>query len=109
MDANNLKDRVKKFLLQERISNSEFAHRAGVSHAYTNSIKKNIGLDVLAKIVEINPAVNLSWLLFGIGSMYTNDTATIEKLQRENRELSDKVAMLQKIVTLYERNENGTK
>lgn len=109
MDINTLKDRVKKFLLQERISNSEFARKAGVSLAYTNSIKKNIGLDVLTKIVDINPAVNLSWLLFGIGSMYTNDTATIEKLQRENRELSDKVAMLQKIVQLYERTESGTK
>lgn len=109
MNDNTLKNRVKKFLETERVSNSEFAQRAGVTPAYIYAIKKNIGIPILQKLVEINPAVNLSWLLFGVGSMYNNDTAMIDNLQRTNRELSDKVAMLQKIVSLYERTENGTK
>ncbi len=109
MDTNTLKQRVKKFLSTERIGSTEFAKLAGVSTAYTNSIKKNIGLDVLAKIVEINPAVNLSWLLFGIGAMYNNDNTRIAQLQKDNKELSDKVALLQKVITLYERNENAKK
>lgn len=107
METNTLKNRVKKFLLTERISNTEFAKSAGVSAAYTNSIKKNISIDIMLKLVEINPAVNLSWLLFGIGAMYNNDTATINQLQKENRELKEKLTLQQKVIELYERNENA--
>lgn len=109
MDTNTLKQRVKKFLSTERISSTEFAKLAGVSPAYTNSIKKNISIDIMQKLVEINPAVNLSWLLFGIGAMYNNDNTRIAQLQKDNQELSDKVSLLQKVITLYERNENAKK
>lgn len=50
---NSLKDRVKKFLETERISNSEFAEIAGVSGAYVNSIKKNLSFEILAKLYSL--------------------------------------------------------
>ena len=109
MEVNNLKDRVVKFLFTERISNSEFAEIAGVSAAYVNSIKKNISFEILHKLYLINPRVSISWLLWGIGEMYNNNNSTIKNLQEENAQLREKVAMLQKIVSLYERNENAKK
>ena len=104
---NALKDRVKKFLEIERISNSEFAEIAGVSAAYVNSIKKNLSFEILEKLYKINPRVSISWLLWGAGEMYNNNASTIKSLQDENAQLREKVAMLQKIVSLYERNENA--
>lgn len=107
MEVNNLKDRVVKFLFTERISNSEFAEIAGVSAAYVNSIKKNISFEILHKLYLINPRVSISWILWGEGEMYQNNQSTIKSLQDENARLKDKVSDLQKIVALYERNENA--
>lgn len=109
MIDNELKTRVKKFLEVERISNSQFAEIAGVSAAYVNSIKKNLSFTMLHKLYSINPRVSISWLLWGIGEMYNNNNSTIKNLQEENAQLREKVAMLQKIVSLYERNENAKK
>ena len=106
MTTNTLKDRVKKFLNLEGISNSEFTTIANVSAAYVNSIKKNMSFDMLEKLYNINPNVSIPWLLWGTGAMYSNDTNTIKMLQDENANLREKVAMLQKIVSLYERNES---
>lgn len=108
MIESQLKERVKKFLLTERISNAEFAKIAGVSAAYISSIKKNIGLSTLQKLVKVNPAVNLTWLLFGTGSMYSASDTELEKLKVENKQLSEKVLYLSKIVDLYEQKDRAT-
>lgn len=108
MVESQLKDRVKKFLAVEHVSNSEFAKMAGVSAAYISSIKKNIGLSTLQKLVKINPSVNLSFLLFGVGSMYNASDTEIEKLRAENKQLSEKVLYLSKIVDLYEQKDRAT-
>ena len=107
MDTNILKDRVKQFLSMERISNSKFAEIAGVSEAYVNSIKQNLSFAVLKKLYLINPRVSIAWLLWGDGEMYTNNESTLKMLKEENDRLRDKVTDLQKIVSLYERNENA--
>lgn len=105
---NTLKDRVKKFLVNERISNSKFSEMAGVSEAYVNSIKKNLSFEILSKLYSINPRVSLAWLMWGVGEMY-HDHSALKTLQDENAQLKEKVAMLEKIVMLYERNENAKK
>lgn len=108
MIDSQLKERVKKFLYYCRVSNSEFAEIAGVTPAYINSIKKNISFDILEKLSGINPRLNLSWLLWGKGEMFT-DVSDFQKIIEENENLKRENAYLQKIVDLYERNENGTK
>lgn len=107
MVESQLKERVKKFLLTEHISNAEFAKIAGVSAAYISSIKKNIGLSTLQKLVKVNPSVNLTWLLFGTGSMYSASDTELEKLRAENKQLSEKVLYLSKIVDLYEQKDRA--
>ena len=50
----------------------------------------------------------MSWLLWGKGEMLT-DVSDFQKIIEENENLKRENAYLQKIVDLYERNENGTK
>lgn len=102
-----LKDRVKRFLTVERLSYSEFGRMAGVSAAYVNSIKKSISFEMLEKIKNINPRLNINWLLWGEGAMFSSDLTLLKKVEDENKILKDKVAMLEKIIALYERNENA--
>lgn len=109
MSDNALKDRVKKFLQVERISKTEFGEIADVSAMYVNSLKKNMSFEILKKLYKINPSVSLKWLLWGEGTMYETGDKNEKKLAEENAILRDKVSMLQKIVDLYERNENGQK
>jgi predicted S18 family serine protease len=49
----------------------------------------------------------LPWLLWGEGDMYTNTEKEVASLKAKNTQLTEKVAMLEKIVALYERNENA--
>ena len=107
MTDNELKSRVKKFLEREHITASDFAKKNGLSAAYVNSIDKNMSFAIVEKLYKINPTISLTWLLFGAGEMYRNTAESYEALKKENADLREKVSMLQKIVTLYERNENG--
>lgn len=102
MEQNTLKIRLKKFLKSERISNTEFATICDVSAAYVTSVKQNISFEILQKIVNINKNLNLNWLLFGTGMMYSNSTEEIERMKKTISEQNEKIAMLQKIVELYE-------
>lgn len=109
LQKNSLKERVKKFLSAERVSNSEFATIANVTPAYVSSIKKNLSFEVLEKLYRINTRVSIAWLLWGYGEMYSNTSTVVKNLQEENAQLKRENAMLQKIVALYERNENAEK
>ena len=102
MNDNTLRIRLKKFLKSERISNSEFAEICNVSKAYVTSVKQNISFEILQKILKINENLNLNWLLFGTGAMYSNTTEEIETMKKVIAEQNEKISMLQKIVELYE-------
>ena len=108
MADSQLKERLKKFLATERISNSDFGRMTGTSASYVTSVKTSISFDMLAKIQKINPRLNLAWLILGTPPMYTDDNTELETAHKEIAALRKEVAMLQKIVDLYERNENGT-
>ena len=64
---------------------------------------------MLRKIQEMNPRLNLGWLIFGVGTMYTNDNAALETALKENAELRKEVAYLQKIVELYDATKTAQK
>lgn len=95
-------------LADQRITAAEFARKCGLSSGYVHSVRTSLSFDVLQKIAELIPTANLSWLVTGVAPMYSTALSELEKAQRENAQLRDKVSMLEKIVALYERNENGT-
>lgn len=107
MTETQLQKRLKNFLSAERISNSEFGRLTGTSASYVNSVKTSISFAMLEKIQNLNPQLNINWLIFGTGQMYRGESAELESLKRENIALREKVALLQKIVDLHERTETS--
>ncbi len=67
-----MKERIKKIIEYENISNNKFAditgiQRSGLSHLINGRNKPS--LDVIQKILETFDYINTDWLLFGKGSM----------------------------------------
>lgn len=126
---NTLRMRVKKFLEFSKISHADFARLAGVTPAYVANIKNNVTVPVLEILKNINPGLSLDWLLLGRGDMLAitaadvlakdqehaakldkiaqDHAAEVEKLNKINAELSEKVALLQRIIDLNDQIRNG--
>lgn len=122
MEANTLRERVKKFLDFSKISYADFGARAGKTSSYVTNISKNITGEVIAELKAINKNLSLDWLLLGQGEMFavmSSDlqqaadahaaqlaeiTAKHEKqikdLRESNKDLREKLALYQEIVKL---------
>lgn len=109
MAENQLKRRLKMLLEVKHITAAEFSRRNGLSSGYVNCVKDSISFDVMRKLVAMIPDANLSWLITGEPPMLSSALSDIEKANRTIEQLSKENAMLQKIIDLYERNENGKK
>ena len=122
MEANTLRERVKKFLDFSKISYADFGARAGKTSSYVTNISKNITGEVIAELKAINKNLSLDWLLLGQGEMFAvmssdlqqaadahaaqlaETTAKYEKqikdLRESNKDLREKLALYQEIVKL---------
>lgn len=65
-----VKERLKRFIKAEGISEREFCRRVGVGSAYIQSIRKSIMPDTLQQITIQFPRLNPIWLMLGDGEMY---------------------------------------
>ncbi len=74
-----VKERLKKFIKNENISNKDFEIAINASNGYVNSISKSIGLDKMELILEKFPNLNLEWLLLGKGNMTKPQDTNIVK------------------------------
>lgn len=71
-----MKDRIIKFLTAENISKAEFAQTLGIGKpnvSHFTSGRSKPSCDVLAKIIEHYPSLNLQWLITGKGKMYYDE------------------------------------
>jgi transcriptional regulator with XRE-family HTH domain len=99
-----MKDRIRKILDKEALSNTKFAdiigiQRSAVSHILSGRNKPS--LEVVQKILEAFTYVNSDWLLFGTGKMtkdikqgnlFINEEETTnmnENEKNENNELTE--------------------
>lgn len=64
-----VKERLKRFIKSEGISEREFCRRVGVGSAYIQSIRKSIMPDTLQQITIQFPRLNPLWLMIGDGEM----------------------------------------
>ena len=67
---NTVKERLQKFLKEERISASEFSRKMGLSPAYIASMRKSMPEEKVDRLLSLYPQLNRDWLLFGEGEMY---------------------------------------
>ena len=65
-----VKERLKRFIKAEGISEREFCRRVGVGSAYIQSIRKSIMPDTLQQITIQFPRLNPIWHMLGDGDMY---------------------------------------
>lgn len=68
-----VKDRLLRFLQEEKISNSEFSRRMGLSPAYVGAMRKSMPEEKVSRLMELYPRLNRDWLLYGEGEMYQKD------------------------------------
>ena len=68
-----MKERIK--LLHEALglSGRKFSTSVGQSPEWSRTMNKTFGVDVLGNILRIYPQVNIYWLVFGEGVMFTNE------------------------------------
>lgn len=71
----SISERLKKYIREEKgVSISSFEKEINVSNGYINSISKGIGEDILAKIADLSPNLNIEWLMIGRGEMLKGNT-----------------------------------
>lgn len=63
------KDRIKKFVETLNYGRNKFEDILGISNGYISSKSPSISSDVIEKIAQHYPELNLEWLITGKGSM----------------------------------------
>lgn len=86
-----VKDRLKKFLKHEGISERRFASLIGVSSSYVSSMSQSLQPDKLQRIIMQFPDLNAGWLMTGEGDMLKSST------QNTQTSISDEVVMSREI------------
>ena len=71
------KSRVDKYCNYIGISNRQFCRQIGVTHGYFKPTLKNIAPEVVERIGEEFPDLNLSWLVLGEGAMLTQNASMV--------------------------------
>lgn len=64
-----VKERIETFCNFKKISMREFERLTGLNHGYVNTIRKGIGNEKLAGIMDAFPDLSRDWLLYGEGEM----------------------------------------
>lgn len=64
-----MKERIRKYLKFNKITQNEFYATIGVSNAYMQSIRLSIQPDKLPRIKQAYPDINIEWLVTGRGNM----------------------------------------
>jgi len=72
----DLKERLIQFIEFKGISKRKFCEKINVSHTYINGLKA-MGSDVMLKISDVFPELNLIWLITEKGKML-NDPVKID-------------------------------
>ncbi len=82
-----MKDRIAQIIREEQMTAILFARETGIQQASLSHILKgrnNPSLDIIKKIHQRFPHVNLDWLLYGEGNMYVDGYLPKESEMSEN-------------------------
>lgn len=85
-----VKDRVKLFCRQSKMTIKDFEGSIKVSNGYVNSISKGIGEDKLSLIIEKYPNLSIEWLLTGTGEMLKQGEGKEELGKEEIKEAGNR-------------------
>ena len=72
-----MRSRIADIIKHYNISGREFGRRINKSEGFSNTVKDNIGIDVVRKILDEFPSVDLFWLVTGKGEMLKQDSPAV--------------------------------
>ncbi|MCF8714167.1 hypothetical protein JM658_04935 [Joostella atrarenae] len=81
-------DRIFSIIQSLGMSARQFDMSIGASNGYTLRMKKNnasVGSDILERIVEKYPFVNINWVVTGHGTMFGTDSSSSEVQNPEKK------------------------
>ena len=81
-----MNERIKQIIDYYKLSTRQFEQKISVSNGVIAKVlTQNTCLrsDVLSKIADTFPSINLDWLLLGRGEMLRNDSSSSEKIYRD--------------------------
>ena len=86
----SIKERIYRLCSEQGLTIAKFEKECGFSNGYVSSIRKNIGIEKLDKILKIFPNINRDWLIYGTGEMLrtteepiTTETKSTEEVEAE--------------------------
>lgn len=88
-------DRIMLFLNEIGLSARQFDISIGTANGYTLRMKKNnasVGSDVIEKIINTYPQINLVWLITGQGTMF------VDKISNKNSAVDLDMNTLERLV-----------
>ncbi|MCF0174793.1 MAG: helix-turn-helix transcriptional regulator [Bacteroidales bacterium] len=74
-----MKERLRRFIEAENISQAQFADRLGITRASVSHIlsgRNKPGFDFIQCIIEAYPSLSPDWIINGTGKMYRNAVET---------------------------------
>lgn len=78
----SIKCRLLEFISYLGIGQGKFEKNCGISNGYVNNIGKSVGTEILQKITEKYPELNIEWLHTGKGSMLKTETTEKTELKK---------------------------
>ena len=72
-----VKERIRLFVKSQKISNTEFCQKIGVSNAFISSMRVSLQPDKIDSIALNYPQLNTTWLLTGEGPMLKENNSPI--------------------------------
>ena len=69
-----IKERIQVLIEALEVSGREFCKSIGQSNSWNRTIGKNIGTDIVVKILSTYPQVNINWLVLGEGEIFIDNS-----------------------------------
>ena len=91
-----IKERIQVLIEALEVSGREFCKSIGQSNSWNRTIGKNIGTDIVVKILSTYPQVNINWLVLGEGDIF------IENSTNELREAPSKLYFNKNYEAMFE-------
>jgi hypothetical protein len=92
-------DRLTKYIEVKRFVVAVFERSIGVANGYIGKQRKkkgSIGSDILERIAETYPDLNLIWLITGKGAMITKPPVTTKEDEKANMLVEEEQALYKK-------------
>ena len=117
-----MKDRIKKIILSENLTYSDFADKLNITKSSVTHIvngRNKPSLDVILKILSLYDKIDTEWLLFGTGKMLKNESSlfTETNVNQENiaddedttQNNEDIISLLKQNISKHRQTDNNSK